>query len=106
MMSELSTKIYVLIGVESHVFRLTLRLFRSAFCVNGKACFQHMQQTEEKVHKHTGYFWLSCTDLISALSCYTFVAVDSMEFLYLSLCFAYLLSLLKKFNSLKIGAGS
>ena len=68
--------------------------------------FQHMQQTEEKVHKHTGYFWLSCTDLISALSCYTFVAVDSMEFLYLSLCFAYLLSLLKKFNSLKIGAGS
>ena len=53
MLPELSTKGYLLISVESHVFRFTRRLFRSAFCVNGKACFQDMQRTEEKVHKHT-----------------------------------------------------
>ena len=34
------------------------------------------------------------------------MAVDSREFLYLSLCFAYFLSLLRTFNYLKIGAGS
>ena len=106
MFSELSTKAFVvLISVESQVFGFTCRFFRSLLCVNGKAWSQQMHQTEEKMCKHTGCCWLSCTELNCVLSYCTFVAADSREFLYLSLCFGYMLSLLRKFNYLNIRAG-
>lgn len=55
------------ISVENHAFRFTLRILGlSASYVSGKACFQHMHQTEESVHRHTVCCWLSCTDFISA----------------------------------------